>query len=397
MKAATEATTGVAAARRKLLVVHSSADLYGSDRSLLDFVRLGGTGFEIVVVLSESGPLIERLEQAGARVVVGEVCKVQRRMLSPVGFFSALGSLVRSVRTLIQLEDGRPFDVVYSNTVAIFGGAVYAKWRGRPHVWHIREIVASSPRLTSLFQGVVALLASKVICNSHQTRLWIQTKRTAARCQVIWNGVASAEPAERRSLERARLRIADDEVVFAMAGRINQWKGQSLLVDAFERLCREGVRTARLLIVGSAYTGQEHFEEALAARIAQSEFAARISWEPFRPDVEAVWESSDVVVVPSTDPEPFGRVAIEAMAFAKPVIAAAHGGLVEIVEDGVTGMLFVPRQADALAQAMRALAIDAVLRMSMGSKARDRQREVFSVEAYANQVAAALSSAAVTR
>jgi glycosyltransferase involved in cell wall biosynthesis len=393
MKAATQALTVERASHPRLLVVHSSADLYGSDRSLLDFVRLGGGDMDIVVVLPETGPLVALLEQAGARVVVGEVCKVQRRMFSPKGFASAVQSLFRSVRTLWRLEQGKPFDLVYSNTVAIFGGAVYAKWRGRPHVWHIREIVDGSPRLTSVFRGVVAMLADSVLCNSHQTRQWIETERSAARCQVIWNGVAAAEPMGVRLAERARLDIAAHEVVFAMAGRINQWKGQGLLIEAFEQVCRTGADSARLLIVGSAYAGQEHFEVALSARIARSEFADRITWEPFRADVEAVWEAADVVVVPSTEPEPFGRVAIEAMAFSRPVIAAAHGGLVEIVEDGVTGLLFAPREAAALADAMRALVLDDGRRQEMGAKAQQRQREVFSVEAYAGQVAAALSKA----
>ena len=375
----------------RLLIVHSSADLYGSDRSLLDFVRLGGQAFEVVVVLSESGPLIPLLEQAGAKVVVAEVCKVQRKMLSLGGLWGALKALISSVSALRRLEREGRFDLVYSNTVAIFGGAAFAKLRGYPHVWHIREIVDGSPRLSAVFRSLVSLSAARVLCNSDQTRRWIQTPASAARCQVIWNGVAPAEPLGRRLTERQRLGFGDDLVVFAMAGRVNQWKGQGLLIEAFEQLCRRDDTQSRLLIVGSAYAGQEHLEDALAARIAGSEFSHRIIWERFRPDVEAVWEAADVVVVPSTEPEPFGRVAIEAMAFARPVIAAGHGGLVEIVDDGVSGLLFAPRSADALAAAMYRLAGDAQLRAGMGMAARQRQRALFSVESYAQQVAQALT------
>ena len=101
-----------------------------------------------------------------------------------------------------------------------------------------------------------------------------------------------------------------------------------------------------------------------------------------------------MVVVPSTDPEPLGRVAVEAMAFGKPVIAAAHGGLIEIVQPGVTGLLVTPRDRAALAQAMMALAVSPALRETMGQAGKARQQAVFSVEGYVGRVAAVLDAAA---
>jgi glycosyltransferase involved in cell wall biosynthesis len=89
--------------------------------------------------------------------------------------------------------------------------------------------------------------------------------------------------------------------------------------------------------------------------------------------------------VPSLEPEPFGRVAIEAMSFGKPVIAAAHGGLLDIVADGATGRLFAPGDANALEAAMHDL-MDAPARARMGAAAVARQRAMFSVETYAAQV-----------
>lgn len=378
----------------KVLVVHSSADLYGSDRSLLDFVRLSGPDLEISVVLSEQGPLVERLRQAGARVEVGEVCKVQRSMFSPRGFLKACASAWRSLRLLRRLGGAEGYDVVYSNTVAIFGGALYALVARRPHVWHVREIVESSPKLAAAFRLVVGRLSSRIICNSNQTRDWIATAYSRSRCAVIWNGVGRAEAPGTRDAERAAMGVAADELLFVLVGRINSWKGQALLVDAFVRLCEQGQQGLRLAIVGSAYTGQEHFERELKTKIEACAYAARISLLPFRSDVDAIWEAADVVVVPSTEPEPFGRVAIEAMAHAKPVIAAAHGGLLDIVANGETGLLFEPRSVEALAAAMASLANDAPLRARMGPLARERQARMFSVEAYAQQVTNCLRKAA---
>jgi glycosyltransferase involved in cell wall biosynthesis len=377
----------------RLLIVHSSAELYGSDRSLLDFVSLQLGGFEITVLLPEDGPLVPLLRGAGARVAIGEVCKVQRSMLGPRGLLRTLGATWRALREIRQLAGGRPFDLVYTNTVAVFAGAAYALVSGRPHVWHIREILAGSPTLSRAFRAIVSALSRVIICNSSQTRAWIELPRSCERCRVVWNGVAVAAPQGRRETERDARGWEPGTVVFALAGRLNAWKGQPLALQAFERVqAALGGRVA-LWLVGSPFAGQEHFEQALRAQLAGSPAAGAARLEPFRPDVEAVWEAADVVLVPSTDPEPFGRVAIEAMAFGRPVIAAAHGGLLDIVTDGGSGLLVEPRNVEALAGAMSRLANDADMRAQLGAQARTRQQQVFSVDAYVQGVTHALQHA----
>lgn len=375
--------------------MHSSADLYGSDRSLLDFVAIHGAQFEIVVVLAEDGPLAPLLQNAGAKVDVGDVCKVQRSMFSVRGFARAVSSAVRSLKLMKRLAGDRGFDVVYSNTVAVLGGALYAKLTNTPHVWHIREIVANSPKLASVFKSVVGRMSDAVICNSNQTREWIKNPGSEQLCRVVWNGVRdSVVITDVRNAERMALGVAARDILFVMVGRINNWKGQGLLVDAFCRLRDECQETIRLVMVGSAYRGQEHYEDELRSRIQNCRHPDAISMLPFRDDIEAIWQASDVVVVPSTEPEPFGRVAIEAMAYSRPVIAAAHGGLIDIVVHEETGLLFEPKNPVALCEAMRQLTMNWDLRMQMGERARHRQRSQFSVQAYADGVAACLTSVA---
>ena len=382
-----------------VLVVHSSAELYGSDKSLLDFVRLRPAHMALTVVLPEDGPLVPALRACGAEVVVGEVCKLQRVMLSPAGLWRLLRAAAGSLRFMRGLHRQRQFQLVYSNTVAVFGGALFARRHGLPHVWHVREIVAGSPALSLVFRKLVRWLSQTAICNSNETRSWIADgdPLRAARYLAVWNGVDVAAQTVDREAARRSLGAAPGEVLFVLVGRINAWKGQQLLVQAFAAMVRQGVAGQvglRLAIVGSAFAGQEHWLRQLQAAVAASGCAEQIVVQPFRSDVEAVWAAADVVVVPSTDPEPFGRVAVEAMAFARPVIAAAHGGLVEIVQQGVTGLLVPPRDAPALTNAMAALAADPSLRAAMGQAGLARQRAVFSAQGYADRVGAVLNAAA---
>lgn len=382
-----------------VLVVHSSAELYGSDKSLLDFARLRPAHIALTVVLPEDGPLVPALRACGAEVVVGEVCKLQRVMLSPAGLWRLLRAAAGSLRFMRGLHRQRQFQLVYSNTVAVFGGALFARRHGLPHVWHVREIVVGSPALSLLFRKLVRCLSQTAICNSNQTRSWIADgdPLRAARYLAVWNGVDVAAQTVDREAARRSLGAAPGEVLFVLVGRINAWKGQQLLVQAFAAMVRQGVAGQgglRLAIVGSAFAGQEHWLRQLQAAVAASGCAEQIVVQPFRSDVEAVWAAADVVVVPSTDPEPFGRVAVEAMAFARPVIAAAHGGLVEIVQQGITGLLVPPGDAPALTNAMAALAADPSLRAAMGQAGLARQRAVFSVQGYADRVGAVLDAAA---
>jgi len=369
-----------------VLVVHSSAELYGSDKSLLDFVQARRDEFEFTVALPEDGPLVPLLRAAGARVAVMDVCKLRRDMLRPAGLLAVWRSTRRCVAALQTLAAERPFDIVHSNTMAVLGGALLARRLGLPHLWHVREIVANSRAMTWGFRGLAWWLATRLVCNSGQTRDWIAGPGLAGRCEVVWNGVDLPVVPDLRAQERQALGYADDELVFCFVGRLNAWKGQLLAVEAFEKLQARRPGRQRMLIVGSAFAGQEHFEAELEARVAASPRREAIRRLPFRDDIDSIWQAADVVLVPSLEPEPFGRVAIEAMSHARPVIAAGHGGLVEIVDDGRTGLLFKPRDAEALASAMESLAADPELRLGMGRAGRERQASMFSVAAYAERM-----------
>jgi glycosyltransferase involved in cell wall biosynthesis len=87
----------------------------------------------------------------------------------------------------------------------------------------------------------------------------------------------------------------------------------------------------------------------------------------------------DVAIHASTNPEPFGRVLIEAMALGRPLVAPREGGPLEIVVDGETGILVPPRDASALAAAIERLIDDPELRRRMGDAGRARVDAVFDI------------------
>ena len=143
-------------------------------------------------------------------------------------------------------------------------------------------------------------------------------------------------------------RLPDDAPVIMLPGRLTRWKGQSVLIEAARRLGRADVR---VLLVGDDQ-GRTGYRDELEAQIARIGTEGIIHLTGPCRDMAAAYMLANVVVCPSTDPEAFGRVAAEAHAMGRPVIASDHGGARETVISGETGWLVPPGNADALAQAL---------------------------------------------
>jgi glycosyltransferase involved in cell wall biosynthesis len=202
---------------------------------------------------------------------------------------------------------------------------------------------------------------------------------------VIHNGLALPVTSDSKKVEDFRIAIGIPEktTLFTLAGRFNRLKGQKLLIDALEQVVRDKrINDIHLLLVGSPPPGQEYFLSDLQAHIQQSSIRDKITLLPFTEDITTVWLASDVAVVPSTEPESFGMVALEAMAASKPVIASRHGGITEIVVDGQTGILFEPNKVAALAKAIDDLLENPDLREQMGCQGKIRYMQRFSIAAY---------------
>jgi len=177
------------------------------------------------------------------------------------------------------------------------------------------------------------------------------------------------------------MNLASDAIVIGIVGRISRWKGQLLLLEAFEKLQKENANVY-LLIIGSPPSGQEHYLSDLKNKIVSKGLEGKVQIHPFSPEIWKYWSSIDIAVVPSTEPEPFGLVAIEAMLMGKPVIAAAHGGLIEIIEHNTTGLLFEPNSVNMLYRSLKSLTDYATLRGTLAWNGQDSVLNRFMIDKY---------------
>ncbi|MBW3652089.1 MAG: glycosyltransferase [Actinobacteria bacterium] len=368
----TPTTSSRAARPRTVLYLHSSAGRYGADRQLaLLATGLDPQRYRPLVVLAMDGELREDLQAAGVEVLVRPLAVLRRAGLSPAGLARIAAALARDAGAIARLARARDVALVHSNTSVILGGAAAARIARMPHVWHVREIYAGFERFWPAFRRLL-LSADALPCVSHATRAQLGA---TAKAHVLHDGLALAPKRAERGAARDALQLPADAFVVAILGRISSWKGQDVLIRA---LAEPSTSSTIALIAGDPWQGEERRLADLHALARSLGVADRVRFAGFRPDVENVYGAADVVAVPSTQPDPLPNAALEAAAAGCCVVAADHGGLPEILTDGVTGRLVAPGDAVALAAVLAQLRDDAVQRRRLGAAAAADVRRRFS-------------------
>jgi glycosyltransferase involved in cell wall biosynthesis len=370
-----------------ILFVHQSAELYGSDKTLLYLVsRLRERGFNPIVVLPFKGPLYTELKKSGVEIIIAPVIKISRNMFSFTNLVSLPVQIFRSFSLIRKHLAGRKVTLVHSNTLAVLIGALFAKRYDIRHLWHVHEIIAHPKSISDLYPKIVDYFSDIAVFNSKASMDYMLQKRPklASKSKVVLNGLdrtaPPTSPQDIESFRRSEFNASAETVVIALVGRISRWKGQQLLLNAFQKLQHKA--DVRLVFVGSPPPNQEIFLDSLNEKINEYGLSDKVFIFPFRNDIWTVWDSIDIAAVPSTEPEPFGLVAIEAMLASKPVVGANHGGLTEIIIDGKTGILFEPGNENALHGSLEILVKNKALRETMGSEGHRRATEQFSLKRY---------------
>jgi glycosyltransferase involved in cell wall biosynthesis len=178
-----------------------------------------------------------------------------------------------------------------------------------------------------------------------------------------------------------RWRLPDGAPVVMLPGRLTRWKGQTVFIDAIDRLVNKlGRRDVQCLLVGSEQ-GRDAYRRELERDIEERGLSPVIHVIDDCNDMPAAYMLTDVVVSASTDPEAFGRVIVEAQALGRPVIATDHGGARETVLEGETGWLVPPADPQALAEALNlALSLDESERRRLSARAVQHIRANYTKE-----------------
>lgn len=357
---------------RKLRVVYldHAAKLSGAEIALLRLLP-SLTEVDPHVILSEDGPLVGRLLEAGVSVEVlplGRRAAALRRGKVGIGMLASresMESLAYALRLALWLRRLRP-DIVHTNSLkAAFYGGLAARLAGIPVVSHVHDRLADDylpADAVRLARRVLRYFPRAVVAPS-QTVAETIGRPAAVIPNVVFETRRRATSAAERPLK------------VGMVGRIARWKGQHVFIEAFAQAFPASQEHAH--IVGAPLFGsdEERYLGELRNRVDGAGLHGRVHFEGFVDDVEAMFADMDVLVHASVVPEPFGLVVLEGMAAGLPVIAANGGGPAEFITDRVDGLLYPPGDAEVLAENLRLLAGDPELRFRLGESARQRAAE----------------------
>jgi glycosyltransferase involved in cell wall biosynthesis len=368
---------------KNILFIHQSAELYGSDKTLLLLLKyLDKTKYSPLVVLPFDGPLKKELEKEDIKVVIAPVLKLYRKMFTPKNLLKFFRDIRKSVSILDNLNKQYNFDLIYSNTLAVLLGMIYAKKRKIKHIWHVHEIIVHPKVIASSFPKLLNRYADVVICNSLATmKNLVERKRELEKKSiVIYNGIEIEKP-DVTTCSREDFGYNDQDIIITLAGRISRLKGHKWLLSTYLKHFNQNTN-AKLLFVGSPVEGQEYYLTEIEQFIIQNKLEHRVKIISFTKNLSKVWKLTDIAIMPSSEAESFGLVAVEAMLAKKPVIGSNHGGLTEIIINDETGFLVEPNNVEALSEALSKLIDNSELRKSFGEKGYQRAIKEFSVDKY---------------
>jgi glycosyltransferase involved in cell wall biosynthesis len=373
-----------------VLHVCASARIAGAENSLLQLLgAVDRDAWPPVVAVPGDGPLQQAVEALGVPVVRAPTARL-RRTPNPAALVGMAARDSASVVALARAIRARRAGIVHPaglSALAVAGPA--ARLTGARCVLHMRDL-----RFPALAARVMFGMADAVIAVSRAVAREVRPLMPeGASVHVVPNGLdadAFARQARPGAL-REELALGRDTPLVGVAGQLVPWKGYRPFLDAFA-LVRRAVPAARAVLAGADLFG-EH--AALVASIHRRahlpDLAGAVHLLGHRTDMASVLSDVDVVCVPS-EAEPFGRVALEAMAVGRPVVGYAAGGLPEVVDHGRTGLLVAPGQGRLLAQALADLLSDLERRRAMGLAAYEAVRQKFDVAAHARAVEAVYES-----
>jgi glycosyltransferase involved in cell wall biosynthesis len=245
-----------------------------------------------------------------------------------------------------------------------------------------------------LYNSVMAR-GDAVIANSHYTGDLIRSlyPQAEGRVRVIYRGTdfvkfsPSAVGPERIEALRKAWNAAPHERIVLLAARLTGWKGQKVLIEAAAKLRDAGVSDVAYILAGDPQ-GRDSYVRELDSLIEARKLKGIVRRVGHCTDMPAAFLAAAVVTVPSTEPEAFGRSAVEAQAMGTPVVVSDLGAVPETVlappavaPHERTGWRIPAGDADALAEAVgAALALGASARNALGTRARAHVEHHFSLE-----------------
>ncbi len=380
----------------KILFVNHTGIVSGAERVLLAIIdHLDRKRFEPTVSCPIGSDLASLVRERNVPVVATPDLQA-RFTWNPIRMVQYLRSYLSAIREFRRAPFVKTATLIHANSVRAGLVASFATMgTGIPVIWHLHDMMKPHPFSTAIRWVALLMPAVSVLAVSHAAAAQFRgllLRRSGRRpsITVLQNSVDSQrflpDPAGRQRV-RQSLGLADTQFTFAIIGQLTPRKGQLETILAFSDVVKR-VPDAALLVVGAPLFNDDHrYLARLQSAVAQLGLRGRVFFLGQRSDINVLLAAADAVVINSRR-EPFGLIVLEALAAVKPAVAASVDGIVEVIEDGVSGLLVPPGNRAAMAAALIRLASDPQLCESLAARGRAVIERNFTRESYIQSVEA---------
>lgn len=375
----------------RVLYLNPCAQMGGAETSLVELlasIRFTEPTWDLILILGENGPLVEKAKALGVHVrviplpvAIGKLGDSGKRgragLLS--GLFASLG-YIRVLKRVIRTE--RP-QLIHSTGFKMHVLSAWARPRGIPLIWHIHDYVQSRPLMSRLLRWHAGRCTSAIV----NSRSVAADLRSALGSRVPVDCIYNAIDLARFSPVGARLDLDavshlpaphEPTVRVGLIATFAWWKGHRVFLKALSLLPLE-LRVWGYIIGGPVYraAGSQESMEALREEAINLGLEGRVGFTGHVDDSASAIRALDIVIHASTLPEPFGMVIAEAMGCAKPLVVSNAGGARELFDEEVEALSHQPGDAQVLAQQITRLVKDRALGARFGQAGRAKAERSF--------------------
>jgi glycosyltransferase involved in cell wall biosynthesis len=377
----------------RILLLHSSSDLYGASKIFLQTVQLlKRQGHTCYVVVSANGPLVDKLKQDNILVTVINLGIIRRKYFSPLGIINRVKKWYQASVLLNKHISQNGIELVYANTTAVLLGAWLANKNKIKHVWHVHEIIEKPKFLFRAIQWIMKRYTSTIICVSKAVQdHWSKNSPSLlSKMHVVYNGIGPVEKSTEANF-RSQYQIPKEAILIGMAGRVHFWKGQSYFLQIAKQLLKPSTENNQakplyFIITGDAFPGYEYLVDEIQNFIKNHQLGDRIFYTGFEHEMDKFYSSIDLLILPSQLPDPLPTVVLEAMQYGIPVVATAQGGALEMIAENETG-IFIPMDDVTIATNKIYELLQKEGQLAMKEKCIQRVNQHFSITAFENNIA----------
>ncbi|CUO42908.1 glycosyltransferase family 4 protein [Clostridium disporicum] len=265
-------------------------------------------------------------------------------------------------------------DIIHTNSSVINIGGLISRLTGVKHVWHIREFGEEDHNLRFLYDRDKSLKficrnSAKVIAISESIYNKYESIFTNGKMEVIYNGVNVKNVIEKREKKK------EESINILLAGALKESKGQECAILAIKELVKDNYNVTLSL----AGKDENNYENKLKELVSKLHLEKNVKFLGFLNSLDKIREDMDLELVCSKK-EAFGRVTVEAMMNMNPVIGADTGATVELIKEGYNGLLYRENDEIDLANKIKVLIDDPILRKKIGERGKKFAEENFTSE-----------------